>query len=216
MPETSPVTSSDTATVATAPDPYAWLTSVLPTSAELSNALGYAVTVDGPPRIRPGSGLRNTVIGSGDVIERRCLGVVSPLEKEIYGSAPVVAVTFATESAATYGAVAFDSAANADRGFRSFADRWRECNGRSVVKSVGDHRVSHAISDVHVTGNVISAVDTLNSAEGPPVVVGRALGVAHDCIVEVELSISDPAGQGSASERAIRLVEEMLSRVRAS
>lgn len=195
-------------------EPYAWLTSVLPTDSELSEALGYPVTVDGPPRIRRGSGLRNTVVGSGDIAERDCIGVVSPLEKEAYGSAPVIALTFATEAAATYGAAAFDSVADAGGTFESFADRWRDCDGRTVVKSVGDHLVHHVISEVQVTENVLSAVDTLNSSEGVPVVTGRALGVAHDCIVEVELAYDDPEDFGRASERALLLVKAMLGRVR--
>jgi hypothetical protein len=190
------------------------LTSVLPTDSELSEALGYPVTVDGPPRIRPGSGLRNTVVGSGDIAERDCIGVVSPLEKEAYGSAPVIALTFATEAAATYGAAAFDSVADAGGTFESFADRWRDCDGRTVVKSVGDHLVHHVISEVQVTENILSAVDTLNSSEGVPVVTGRALGVAHDCIVEVELAYDDPEDFGRASERALLLVKAMLGRVR--
>ena len=196
------------------PDPSAWLTSVMPTDSELSDAVGYPVSVDGPPSVRPGSKLRNTVIGSGDVSERECLGVVSPLEQETYESAPIIAVSFATESAATYGAVAFASAGDAERTFRGFADRWRQCAGRTVVKAVGGHSVSHVISDVRIAENVVSAVDTLHSVEGEPTVAGRALGVAHDCIVEVQIAVDDPSLQGQASERAVRLAEAMLSRVK--
>ena len=190
------------------------MTAVLPTDSELSEALGYSVTIDGPPRIRRGSGLRNTVVGSGDIVERDCIGVVSPLEKEAYGSAPVIALTFATEAVATYGAAAFDSVASAGRTFESFADRWRDCDGRTVVKSVGDHRIHHVISEVQITDNTLTAVDTLNSSEGVPVVTGRALGVARDCIVEVELAYDDPEELGQASERALLLVEAMLGRLR--
>ena len=195
-------------------EPYAWLTAVLPTDSELSEALGYPVTVDGPPKVRDGAKLRNTFIGSGEVAERDCIGVVSPLEKEAYGSAPVIALTFATEAAATYGAAAFESVAGAGITFQSFADRWRDCDGRTVVKSVGDHRIHHVISEVQVTENTLSAIDTLNSSEGVPVVTGRALGVAHDCIVEVELAYDDPEEFGRASEHALLLVEAMLGRVR--
>lgn len=196
--------------------PYAWLTAVLPTSSELSEALGYPVTVDGPPKIRNGARLRNTFIGSREITERDCIGVVSPLETEAYDSAPLVAVTFASESAATYSAAVFDSPRSAEETFKRFADQWRACGGRTVVKSGGGVVVQYAISDVGLADRVTSAVITVTSDEGSPVVVGRALGVAQDCMVEVELVYDDPADRGRAGERAIRLVEAMLSRVKTS
>lgn len=54
----------------------------MPTDAELTDALGYAVTIDGPPIIRLGREFRNTFIGRGEVAERDCVGVVSSLEHE--------------------------------------------------------------------------------------------------------------------------------------
>jgi hypothetical protein len=197
-------------------EPYAWLTAVLPTSAELSEALGYPVTADGPPKVRNGAKLRNTFIGSGDVAERDCIGVVSPLETDAYGSAPLVAVSFASESAATYGAAVFDSPRSAEETFKRFADQWRACDGRTVVKSGGGLAIHYALSDVGLADNVTSAVVTASSEEGSPVVTGRALGVSHDCMVEVELVYEDPADSGRAAERAIRLTEAMLSRVKTS
>lgn len=192
------------------------MTSVLPTDPELSGALGYPVTIDGPPKIRNGAKLRNTFIGSREVAERDCIGVVSPLETEAYGSAPLVAVTFASESAATYGAAAFDSPRTAEETFKRFSDQWRACDGRTVVKSGGGVVMHYALSDVRLADSVVSAVVTVSSDEGSPVVVGRALGVSQDCMVEVELVHDDPVDSGRASERAIGLVESMLSRVKTS
>lgn len=197
-------------------EPFAWLTAVLPTDSELSEALGYPVTIDGPPTIRNGAKLRNTFIGSRDVAERDCIGVVSPLETEAYGSAPLVAVTFASESAATYGAAVFDSPRSAGETFKRFADQWRACDGRTVVKALGGVDMRDAISDVRLADRIASAVITVTSDEGSPVVVGRGLGVSQDCMVEVELVYDDPADAGKASDRAIRLVESMLSRVKTS
>lgn len=209
-------TSSTESTQTQVQEPYSWLTSVLPTDAELSEALGYPVTIDGPPKIRSGAKLRNTFIGSRDVAERDCIGVVSPLETEAYGSAPLVAVTFASESAATYGAAAFDSPRSAQETFKRFSDQWRACDGRTVVKAFGGVDMRDAISDVRLAGSVVSAVLIADSEEGSPVVAGRAIGVSQDCMVEVELVYDDPADRGRASERAIRLVESMLSRVKTS
>ena len=197
-------------------EPYAWLTSVLPTDSELSEALGYSVTIDGPPKVRNGARLRNTFAGSGDVSERDCIGVVSPLETDAYGSAHLAAVTFSSESAATYGAAIFDSPRSAEETFKRFAEQWRLCDGRTVVKPFGGVDMRDAISDVRLADRVLSAAITVTSDEGSPVVVGRALGVSQDCMVEVELVYDDPANRGLAAERAIRLAEAMLSRVKTS
>lgn len=209
-------TSSTESTRTQVQNPFAWLTAVLPTESDLSEALGYPVTIDGPPTIRNGAKLRNTFIGSREVAERDCLGVVSPLETEVYGSAPLVAVTFASESTTTYGAAAFDSPHSAEETFQRFSDQWRACDGRTVVKDFGGVDIRDAISDVRLVDRIASAVITVTSDEGSPVVVGRALGVSQDCMVEVELVYDDPADGGRASERAIRLVESMLSRVKTS
>lgn len=209
-------TSSAESTQTQVQEPFAWLTAVLPTDSELSEALGYRVTVDGPPKVRNGKRLRNTFIESREVAERDCIGVVSPLETDAYGSAPLVAVTFASESAATYGAAAFDSPRNAEETFKRFADQWRACAGRTVVTAFGGVDMRDAISDVRLVDRIASAVITVTSDEGSPVVVGRALGVSQDCMVEVELVYDDPADRGRAAESAIRLVEAMLSRVKKS
>ncbi|WP_395307497.1 sensor domain-containing protein [Mycobacterium sp. AMU20-3851] len=168
-------------------EPYAWLTSVLPTDSELSDALGYPVVVNGLPKVRDGARLRNTFIGSRDIAERDCIGVVSPLETDAYVSAPLVAVTFASESAATYSAALFDSPRSAEETFNRFAEQWRACDGRTVVKSGEELVMRYALSDVRLADRVTSAVVTALSDEGSPVVTGRALGVAQDCLVEVEL-----------------------------
>lgn len=91
------------------PGSLAWMSSVMPTDAELTDALGYIVTTDGPPNMLPGRKFWSTFIGSGQVAERDCIGVVSPLEQEAYSSAPITAVSFATQAAATYSAAVFDS-----------------------------------------------------------------------------------------------------------
>ena len=198
------------------PGSFAWMSSVMPTDAELTEALGYTVTTDGPPSVRPGRKFRNTFIGSGEVAERDCIGVVSPLEQEAYAGAPVTAVSFATEAAATYSAAAFDSVDGAKATFERFAQQWQACDGRTVVRSFAGKPVQDRISDVQITDAVISAVVTLDGPEGVPVVVGRALGVAHDCMVDVDVGFVDPVDQMHAAERAVRLVEKMLSRVATS
>lgn len=195
-------------------DSFSWLSSVLPTDPELSEALGYPVTTDGPPRVRTDVKFRNTFVGSGDIAARECIGVVSALEQEAYRSVPAVAVSFATEAAATYSVVAFDSVDSAVTVFQTFSKKWKACDGRTVEKSGGGAVMRYSITDVRSTQNVVSALNTVTSNEGSPIITGRALGVAQDCIVEVELVYDDPTSRSLAEDRAIVLVEAMLSRVR--
>lgn len=216
-------TAAQSTTALTAPsvttqarDSFAWLSSVMPTDAELSDALGYAVSTGGPSRVRASPKFRNTFVGSGEVVERDCIGVVAPLEQDVYGSTPAVAVSFNTEAAATYGAVAFDSAGGAQTTFERFADQWHACDGRTVVKSFAGDLVHDKISNVQIADALVSAVITVSSSEGAPVLVGRALGVAHDCVVDVELTFVDIESQELARDRAAQLVQQMLSRVAAA
>jgi hypothetical protein len=180
----------------------------------LSDALGYLVAVDELPAVGDITDLRNTVMGSHTITEPQCIGVISSLEKEAYGATPVLAVTFETEATATFGAVAFASAEDAEIVFARFADQWLRCDGRTVLKSVGDYRVQHAISDVQVVDNTIYATDTVTSAAGDPTVTKRALSVALDCIVEVELPLNAQMKHASGIGEAGILINAMAGRVK--
>ena len=61
---------------------------------------------------------------------------------------------------------------------KRFAETWRACDGRTVIKSLAGEPMLDQISDVQITDAAISAVVTLNGPEGVPVVVGRAMGAA--------------------------------------
>lgn len=196
------------------PSPFAWLASVLPNSAELSTALGYSVTVDELPSVGDITRLRNTMVGSRSVTEPECIGVISSLEKVVYDNTPILAVTSATEAAATFGAVAFDSAKNAQIAYARFADQWLRCDGRTMRKSAADYVVEHTISDVDVVDNVLYATDTVTSTGGDPVVVKRALGVALDCIVEVELPLDARINHSPGMGDAGTLIDAMAGRVK--
>ncbi|WP_156670852.1 sensor domain-containing protein [Mycobacterium sp. E136] len=199
------------------PNEYAWLTTVLPSDQELTTAAGYQIRMGEPPSV--GSRLRNTLAGSREMTERQCLGVISSFEEEVYGAAPVRAVTYATESKVTFGAAAFDSSDEARKLFDTFADEWLGCSGRTVVRDEGAYTSGYRITEVEMTADVLSSVDELtsDSPTGVRVAVQRALGVAKDCIVEATVPITEPSpneapvSTGSATD----LVKAMLARIQA-
>lgn len=202
------------------PNGYAWLNSVMPTSKELTEAAGYQITIDEPPTVHPGPYLRDTVVGSRSLTNPECLGVVSPFEQRVYQGAPVVAITYATEAAVTFGAAALSSDAAARELFDLFAAQWQECLGKTLVKADGSGTFSDKITGIEVDGAVISAVIDLtsDSPTGIPVRVKRALGVANDCILEAEVGITEPPLDRTApgSNGAADLVKSMLAKVDAS
>ncbi|MCV7282841.1 sensor domain-containing protein [Mycolicibacterium flavescens] len=197
-------------------DSYSWLTTVLPSNEELTTAAGYPVRMDGPPSVS--SRLRDTVTGS-QLTEGQCLGVVSPLEAQVFASAPVRAVTFATESTITIGAVALASDDDARGLFDAFADQWRACEGATLVKADRITTYEHRLTELDAASSVVSAIDevTSDSRTAVPVRVQRALGVAKDCIVEASVPITNPTPHepAVAANAAVDLVNAMLVKVRA-
>ncbi|MBN3512622.1 sensor domain-containing protein [Mycolicibacterium septicum] len=204
----------------TAPAPtsgYAWLAAAMPSAAELSSALGRRVgNSSNTPFVGDISDLRDTFAGSRAVVEDQCIGVVSPFEKRVYGSTPVRAVTFGTESTSTFGAVALASNSDARSLFSTLRDQWQECDGMALTKADTTYTFTHKISEVTGTDDVVSATDimTSNSPTGVPVVTARALGLAEDCIVEAEVIIADPPPSDSlARDPAVALVQLISTKI---
>lgn len=161
-PEASRATApTTTITTMTPTNSYAWLTTVLPNDRELTDAAGFQVRVDEPPSV--GIRLRNTVAGSRELTEKQCLGVISPFEQQVYGAAPLRAVTYATESSVTFGAAAVDSPEDARELIDAFAGQWRECEGKALVKDDGAYTYEHRITQVDTTADVVSAIDEVTS-----------------------------------------------------
>lgn len=199
---------------------HAWLSSVLPSATELSSAVGYQVRAYGSPTLGDATRLRDTTAGSQSVTEGQCLGVVSPFEGRVYGGAPVTAVTYATESTITFGAVALATGNDARRLFETFLAQWQRCLGTKIVSSDGAYTTEAEIIDVDAVDDVVAAVElvTSNSPTGILVRSERALGVAGDCIVEAEVPVTDPESTAPSQEKnaAVAVVEAMLAKVRAT
>jgi hypothetical protein len=161
--------------------------------------------------------LRDTVLNIEKVTESQCLGVISPFGRRTFGTATVRAVTYATESTITYGAVALASGDDARALFTTFVNQWKQCDSKTVIDSAGTTTFENRISQVNATDDVVWATVDLqtNSPTGVPVRDARALGVANDCIVEASIPVTDAATTPPQSTNAaVDLVNVMLTKAR--
>lgn len=186
----------------------AWIATVMPDADELSQVCdSYADDID--PLVGDATDLRDTMIGS-QVAESQCISAISPLERRTFGAAPVREIAYATLPDATFGALALPSAGAARSMFETLANQWRECDGQTVIKSSGADSHANVIGDVDFTADVVSAVIVMSTqSTGMRSQTGRALGVAGNCIIDVELRTS------TSSSSAVALTQLMMSKVTA-
>jgi hypothetical protein len=160
-----------------------------------------------------------------------CGGVVYMLQKSAYQSADVgnVADEFwrpdgsSTEMSAVHeGIVSMPAAADASALFARFSAQWKKCDGNALTEP--SHLfVRDTITDVRVMDSVVAATVSLEPGPGSilaAVPEARAVGVAGNCLVEVEVAfvgITYPSDQGSAdiSTSAIKIAHVLMDRVRA-
>jgi hypothetical protein len=197
---------------------FAWLAAVFPTAAELNNSVGYYIASGD---IQPSTGdlhvLRNTMVGQ-EVTEPQCIGVVSPIEQRTFDSLQVNAATFVNIGSTTIGAVAVASVDKAAAAFDSFAMQWQDCDGKKVVNADRLNTFENEIGSVTRVGAVISAIVTVsNPDKGVPVTTERAVGVAKDCIVDIEVPVEEaPPGAPSRDGAAIRIAKLMMAKINAA
>jgi hypothetical protein len=118
-----------------------------------------------------------------------------------------------TVSSANTGVVRFSSDAEASRMFSQFVTRWRSCEGGRVGIRSGRADLGLTVTDVTVTGPILSA--TILSGESdtdPGFPTEHAVGVSADCIVDVDVAVTapDPARRVAGS-RAKDLARAMLA-----
>jgi hypothetical protein len=212
----------DTATVlsATTPQPtsardFAWLMGVFPNSSEISRAVGYSVESSGEPEVGGAADLRDTTVLSRVSAGSECLGVAAPLEVNTYKPAPVVAVSYGTEPPVTAGTVALASEQDARALFAQMTDQWRQCAGRTLVRSGGGADTSYMVESVDITPTILTAVVALTPPTGGvPVRIERAVGIGRECVVDVEVEAADPpADSPPTAGAAAALASDMLNAV---
>ena len=94
--------------------------------------------------------------------------------------------------------------------FATTADKWHRCNGQTLVLHQPEHGADglSRITDVGVDDRIVSAVVLHDNGS----TIQRAIGVASDCIVDVE--VTNPAGDsGTSVSGGVGVANRMLQKI---
>lgn len=194
----------------------------LPTAPELSSTLN-----TGP------NGLMGHIVEGGEDMLLRsvadaaatpadCVSTAYRLQKVVYDDAAVRSVASGSWAGGNFdgppvsgffGVVQMASAADAQKFFAALTDKWRRCNGQTVAlmpQGQGAEELSR-IADVALDGEVVSA-SVLHASGGTAVAdVSRALGLAGDCIVDVEITDPRSAADRQSAAGVARLIVDKIT-----
>ena len=193
------------------------LDQVLPTVDELATILGTAgymgqIVKGGPEMLLQG-------VSESEATPIDCVSAGYRLEKIVYRASPVRSV--ASQSwvggdqngpsySGFFGVVQFATPDDAQAFFAASADKWHRCNGQTLVLHQPEHGADglSRITDVGIDDRIVSAVvlhDNGSTAQ-------RAIGVASDCIVDVE--VTNPAGDsGTSVSGGVGVANRMLQKI---
>ncbi len=205
-------------------DEPAPLQQVLPTADEVSAAVGNPLDAVGTVTAGSIDVLPNGIRDSEGATPLDCLGAVTPLMRVVYEGGGVQAAAWRdyarlgaglTVSSAEAGVVRLGSESEASRMFARFTTQWQSCEGTTVTLGTGGAGgLELTVSAVKVDGPVLSAVIFSDAGDGTLYPTEHAVGVAADCIVDVDVAITDPVPtQRIPAGRAADLVRMMLSKV---
>jgi PknH-like extracellular domain len=203
------------------------LATILPSGAEVSRAAGNPLADNGSPVIGGIDVLPNGIRDNDAARPIECLGPVSPFMRIVYEGGDVRGAAWQefanygggqTVSSVDAGVVEFASEAEAQRMFGSFVTRWQACEGKTVTTALhnpANTELYQTITDVTVDGAVLSATVLNSDNQGDATFpTERAIGVAADCLVDVDVAVTDGApAQQRASGRAVSLVTTMQDKV---
>lgn len=198
--------------------PATALDRVLPTASELSATLGIASPGLMGQLVEGDADSLLQGVGQGEATPDECVSTTYQLQKAVYGASPVRSVATrpwagggvdGPSVTAFFGVVELASPVDARAFFATTVQRWRRCDGQTLVLTqpgrIGE--TSSRITDVTVDRSVVSAV--VHHDAGPP--IQRAVGVASNCIVDVELS--DVRGQSGGADGAVEVADVMLDKI---
>lgn len=201
------------------------LQAALPTPEQVNQAVGNRLDPTGPASVGSIDLLPNGIRDDSQVTPAQCLGPATPLMQAVYETGDVTGVAlrdFArfgeglTVSSAHTGVVRFGSDAEAMRMFDTFVAQWQACEDTPVTVQITPTAVLRwTVTDVRAQGGVLSATILSGETEDEPAFpTEHALGVAADCIVDVDVAVTDAlASRRVAAGRAADLVRLMLENV---
>lgn len=207
------------------PSPAVPLAPFLPTAAELSALLG-----TGPNSLigRPVEGDADallTSVADGQAAPAECVSAPYRLQEIVYDASPVLSVASNTWAgggfdgppvSGFFSVVQMAGPAAAQEFFAVVTDQWRRCNGRTVALQIPGHGADELsrITDVSFGEHVVSA-NVLHASGGTESPTGlRAVGLAGDVIVEVELTDPRPAAHMQGAAAVVDVIRGKIVAVR--
>lgn len=207
------------------PSPAIPLAPFLPTAVELSAILG-----TGPNGLmgRPVEGDADvllTSVADGQAAPAECVSAPYQLQEIVYDASPVQSVASNTWAgggfdgppvSGFFSVVQMAGRAAAHEFFAAVTDQWRRCNGQTVALQLPGHGADELsrITDVSFGEHVISA-NVLHASGGTGSPTGlRAVGLAGDCIVEVELTDPRPAALTKGAAAVVNVIRDKIDAVR--
>jgi PknH-like extracellular domain len=192
------------------------LNQVLPTSDELTATMGVGPGFTGQ-LVVGGADMLLQGVGEADATPTECVSAGYRLQKVVYAASPVREVASQSWAGGDlngpplsgfFGAVRFATADDAQGFFAASADKWRRCNGQTLVLHQPAHGADGVsrITDVVVEPTVVSAVVLHDDGS----TIQRALGVASDCVVDVEVTDVD---RGGGARGAVDIANLMLQKI---
>jgi hypothetical protein len=192
------------------------LNQVLPTGDELTTTLGVGPGFTGQ-LVVGGAEMLLQGVGESEATPIECVSAGYQLQKVVYAASPVREVASQSWAGGDlngpplsgfFGAVEFATADDAQRFFAASADKWRRCNGQTMVLRQPEHGADGVsrITDVVVDSTVVSAVVLHDDGS----TIQRALGVASDRVVDVEIADVD---RGGGARGAVAVANLMLRKI---
>ena len=193
------------------------LDQALPTTNELATILGTAGFMGRP--VKGGPEMLLAGVGESEATPLDCVSAGFRLEKIVYQANPVRTVASQSwiggdQSGPSYsgffGAVQFATPDDAQAFFAAAADKWHRCNGQTLVLHQPEHGADglSRITDVVVDNKMVSAIVLHDNGS----TIQRALGVASDCVVDVEVT-NPPATNGGNAAGAVGVANLMLQKI---
>jgi hypothetical protein len=206
-----------------APSGVRALEGVLPTAEELSSALGVAPTGLMGQLVEGGADTLLRGVDRAQATPVECVSTTYRLQQAVYGASSVRSVASRSWAAGSvdgpalsgfFGVVQLGSADDAQAFFAAAAHDWQQCDGETMVLQRGGAGVRDRsrITDVRIDAPVVSAVVVHEAEQGSGTPIQRALGVAGDAIVDVEISDIANARSGGAGG-AVDVAEIMLHKL---
>ncbi|AFM18119.1 hypothetical protein Mycch_3379 [Mycolicibacterium chubuense NBB4] len=204
------------------PSPAVPLGRFLPDALELSAALGTGPAGFTGQLVQGDGHMLLDGVAETDATPAECVGAAYRLQRSVYNGSPVQSV--ATNSWAGggfdgppvsgfFGVVQMTSAVAAQQFFAAATDRWRRCDGETLARHGSGQVVDELsrITDVVFDRRVVSA-SVLHASDGTGSPTGmRALGVAGDCIVEVELTDPRPSADTHGAAGVANLILDKIT-----